>query len=121
MSAIRRRPHFGSTWIRHTDSSRTDQLSLWCAWLYDDGNGGASAVLLHYEAGARVSEHEHVDYEHMFILEGDEFDENGSYPAGSFVVNPPATRHSPGSRGGCVALLIYQKAVRFTDGQTDGQ
>ncbi len=83
-------------------------------WLYDEGNGGPAAVLLRYEAGARVAEHEHVGYEHMFVLEGDEFDEHGSYPAGSFVVNPPGTRHSPGSVGGCVALLIYEKAVRFT-------
>ena len=82
-------------------------------WLYNDGNGGPRAVLLRYEAGARVAEHEHVGYEHLFVLEGDQFDEHGSYPQGSFVVNPPGTRHSPGSVGGCVALLIYEKAVRF--------
>lgn len=82
-------------------------------WLYDDGDGGPSAVLLRYEPGARVTTHEHVGYEHMFVLEGDEFDEYGSYPAGSFVINPPGSRHSPGSVGGCVALLIYDRAVRF--------
>ncbi len=85
-------------------------------WLYDDGGGGPAAVLLRYEPGARVSEHEHIGYEHMFVLEGEEFDEHGSYPTGSFVVNPPGTRHSPGSHNGCVALLIYEKAVRFTGG-----
>ena len=82
-------------------------------WLYNEGDGGASAVLLRYEAGARVAEHEHAGYEHMLVLEGDEFDEDGSYPAGSFVVHQPGSRHSPGSVGGCVALLIYEKAVRF--------
>ncbi|QQW33543.1 urea transporter [Mycobacterium marinum] len=82
-------------------------------WLYTEGNGGPAAVLLRYEPGARVAEHEHVGYEHLFILEGDQFDEHGSYPQGSFVINPPGTRHSPGSVGGCVALLIYEKAVRF--------
>jgi len=84
-------------------------------WLYNDGDGGPAAVLLRYEPGARVTEHEHVGYEHVLILEGDQFDEDGSYPAGSFVVNPPGTRHSPGSKGGCVALLIYGKAVRFVE------
>lgn len=83
-------------------------------WLYNEGNGGPRAVLLRYAAGARVAEHEHVGYEHVYILEGDQFDEHGSYPQGSFVVNPPGTMHSPGSVGGCVALLIYEKAVRFT-------
>lgn len=28
---MRRVPHFGSTWTRQTDSSRADQLALWCA------------------------------------------------------------------------------------------
>jgi hypothetical protein len=34
---------------------------------------------------------------------------------GSFVIHPPGTRHSPGSRKGCVALLIYEEFVRFVD------
>ena len=82
-------------------------------WLYDEGEEGARAVLLRYEPGARVDLHEHTGYEHMFVLEGEQFDERGSYPAGSFVIQPPGTRHSPGSVGGCVALLIYEKFVRF--------
>jgi anti-sigma factor ChrR (cupin superfamily) len=82
-------------------------------WLYDEGPEGPSAVLLRYEPGARVSEHEHLGYEHMLVLEGEEFDEEGSYPAGSFVIHAPGTRHSPGSVHGCIALLIYEKAVRF--------
>ena len=59
-------------------------------WLYSEGDGGASAVLLRYEAGARVAEHEHLGYEHLFVLEGDQFDEGGLYLPGSFVVHPPA-------------------------------
>lgn len=70
-------------------------------------------MLLRYEPGARVAEHEHVGYEHMLVIDGDQFDEHGTYPAGTFVVNPPGTRHSPGSTGGCVALLIYEKPVKF--------
>lgn len=84
-------------------------------WLYQEDNGGPAAVLLRYEAGARVALHEHVGYEHLMVLEGDQYDEFGIYPAGSLVINPPGTRHSPGSKGGCVALLIYEKAVRFVD------
>ncbi|MGA8992411.1 MAG: cupin domain-containing protein, partial [Rhodoplanes sp.] len=73
--------------------------------------------LLRYEAGARVALHEHLGYEHMLVLEGDQFDEEGAYPAGSFVIHPPGTRHSPGSVGGCIALLIYEKGVRFVEGE----
>ena len=81
--------------------------------LYLDKDSGAEAVLLRYEPGARVAAHEHVGYEHMFVVEGDQYDELGTYPAGSFVVHPPGTRHSPGSKGGCIALLIYAKPVKF--------
>ncbi|WP_209015888.1 cupin domain-containing protein [Roseibium sp. RKSG952] len=84
-------------------------------WLYREDNGGPAAVILKYEPGARVALHEHVGYEHLYVMEGDQYDEYGSYPAGSFVINPPGTRHSPGSKTGCVALLIYEKAVRFVD------
>ncbi len=82
-------------------------------WLYNEGHGGPAAVLLRYEPGARVAEHEHVGYEHLLVLEGDQYDEEGSYPAGSLVINPPGTQHSPGSKNGCIALLIYEQAVRF--------
>jgi anti-sigma factor ChrR (cupin superfamily) len=53
----------------------------------------------------------------MLVLDGDQFDEEGAYPAGSFVIHPPGTRHSPGSMGGCIALLIYEKGVRFVEGE----
>jgi anti-sigma factor ChrR (cupin superfamily) len=82
-------------------------------WLYKEGEDGPRAVLLRYEPGARVAVHEHVGYEHVLVLEGDQYDEEGSYGAGSLVINPPGTRHSPGSKGGCIALLIYEKAVHF--------
>ncbi|QDU62643.1 ChrR Cupin-like domain protein [Planctomycetes bacterium Pan216] len=84
-------------------------------WFYRDPDGGPAAVLLKYEPGARVALHEHVGYEHMLVLEGDQYDEHGAYPSGSFIVHPRGTRHSPGSKEGCVALLIYEKAVRFVE------
>ena len=83
--------------------------------LYGDFSKGASAVLLRYEAGARVAAHEHIGFEYMFVLDGDQYDQDGSYPAGTFVAHPPGTRHSPGSHGGCIALLIYDEPVRFID------
>jgi anti-sigma factor ChrR (cupin superfamily) len=82
-------------------------------WLYDEGGGGAAAVLLCYEPGAQVSLHEHVGHEHMLVLEGEQSDEAGTYPTGTFVINSPGSRHSPRSKDGCVALLIYEKAVDF--------
>lgn len=99
--------------LRQSDDWEPFRPGVTAHWLYKEENGGPAAVLLRYEPGARVALHEHVGYEHLLVLEGDQFDEDGSYPAGSFIVNPPGTTHSPGSKGGCVALLIYDKAVRF--------
>ncbi len=99
--------------LRETGDWKPFRPGVTAHWLYNEGDGGASAVLLRYEPGARVAEHEHLGYEHLLVLEGDQYDEDGSYPAGSFVIHPPGTRHSPGSVGGCVALLIYEKAVQF--------
>ena len=101
--------------LRTTDDWKPFRPGVSAHWLYKEEGGGAIAVLLRYEPGARVTLHEHVGYEHLLVLEGDQYDENGSYPAGSFVIHPPGTRHSPGSVGGCVALLIYEKAVRFVN------
>ena len=52
-------------------------------WLYQEEGDGARAVLLRYEPGARVAVHEHVGYEHLLILDGDQYDEDGSYPTGA--------------------------------------
>lgn len=101
--------------LRNTDEWEPFRPGVTAHWLYKEEGGGASAVLLKYEPGARVAEHQHVGHEHMFVIEGDEYDEYGEYPAGSFVINPPGTKHSPGSHGGCIALLIYEKAVRFVE------
>jgi anti-sigma factor ChrR (cupin superfamily) len=98
-----------------TDDWEAFRPGVTAHWLYNQGGGGPAAVLLRYEPGARVALHEHVGYEHLYVIEGDQYDEHGAYPAGSLIVNPPGTRHSPGSKEGCVALLIYEKAVRFVD------
>ena len=99
--------------LRETFDWKPFRPGVHALWLYDEGGGGAAAVLLRYEPGAHVPLHEHVGYEHALILEGEQSDEAGTYPAGSLVINPPGTKHSPRSAEGCVALLIYEKAVRF--------
>jgi len=101
--------------LKDTDDWKPFRPGVTAHWLYGDFGKGASAVLLRYEPGARVPLHEHVGFEYMFVLDGDQYDEHGSYPEGTFVSHPPGTRHSPGSHGGCVALLIYEKPVRFVD------
>jgi urea transporter len=99
--------------LRETCDWKPFRPGVTAHWLYDEGGGGAAAVLLRYEPGAQVSLHQHVGHEHMLVLEGEQSDEAGSYPAGTFIIYAPGTKHSPRSKGGCVALLIYEKAVDF--------
>lgn len=101
--------------MKTDDSWEPFRPGVTAKWLYREPDGGPSAVFLKYVPGARVPVHEHVGYEQLFVLEGDQYDEEGDYAAGSYIVHPPGTRHSPGSRGGCIALLIYDQAVRFVE------
>ena len=99
--------------LRETASWEPFRPGVRAHWLYQEADGGPAAVLLRYEPGSRVAAHEHLGYEHLLVLEGDQYDEEGSYPTGSLVIHPPGTKHSPGSVAGCLALLVYEKAVRF--------
>lgn len=83
-------------------------------YLYKDVASGASSALLRYEPGAWVPEHRHEGYEHVFVLSGEQRDARGTYPAGTFVINPPGTSHDISSAGGCLVLIIWQRPVVFT-------
>jgi len=83
------------------------------AELFRDANGAVSA-LLRYAPGASVPRHRHEAFEQVFVLEGVQEDEEGSYPAGTLVVNPPGYEHSVSSSTGCLVLVLWQRPVAFT-------
>lgn len=83
-------------------------------YLYKDAASGASSALLRYAPGARVPEHRHEGHEHVFVLSGEQRDHLGSYPAGTFVINPPGTSHEVSSPEGCLVLIVWQRPVSFT-------
>ncbi len=76
-------------------------------------HGGMSSAFLRYAPGASVPTHNHVGYEHIFVLQGEQSDEYGTYPQGSIVVNPPSSRHSVRSKEGCIVLVVWEKPVEF--------
>ena len=82
-------------------------------WLYRDKSTGASAALLRYDPGAKIPRHEHVGYEHILVLDGEQCDDNGCYGAGTFVINRPDDEHSVSSPKGCVVLITWERGVRF--------
>lgn len=66
--------------------------------------------IVEYAAGSYFSEHAHPQGEEIFVLEGVFSDQNGDNPAGTYIRNPPGSRHTPFSEQGC---LIFVKLNQF--------
>jgi anti-sigma factor ChrR (cupin superfamily) len=66
--------------------------------------------IVRYAPRSHFSPHTHGGGEEFLVLEGVFQDEHGDYPAGSYVRNPPTSRHTPGSEPGCV---IFVKLWQF--------
>jgi anti-sigma factor ChrR (cupin superfamily) len=61
--------------------------------------------IVRYAPHSRFSAHTHGGGEEFLVLDGVFEDEHGGYPAGSYVRNPPTSRHTPGSASGCVLFV----------------
>jgi quercetin dioxygenase-like cupin family protein len=66
--------------------------------------------IVRYAPHSRFSPHTHGGGEEFLVLEGVFQDEHGDYPAGTYVRNPPTSRHTPGSEPGCT---IFVKLWQF--------
>lgn len=66
--------------------------------------------IVRYAAGSHFSPHTHGGGEEFLVLDGIFQDEHGDYPVGSYVRNPPTSRHTPGSAAGCT---IFVKLWQF--------
>jgi hypothetical protein len=66
--------------------------------------------IVRYAPDSHFSPHVHDGGEEFLVLEGVFQDEHGDYPVGSYVRNPPKTRHTPGSSAGCT---IFVKLWQF--------
>jgi hypothetical protein len=66
--------------------------------------------IVRYAPRSHFSAHTHGGGEEFIVLDGVFQDEHGDYPPGSYVRNPPTSRHTPGSDRGCV---IFVKLWQF--------
>ncbi|OKH17985.1 cupin domain-containing protein [[Limnothrix rosea] IAM M-220] len=69
-------------------------------------HGTESVALVKWESGTKFQTHRHWGGEEIFVLEGTFADEQGVYPQGTWLRNPPNSIHTPFSDEGC---LIYVK------------
>jgi anti-sigma factor ChrR (cupin superfamily) len=74
------------------------------------GEVARATSIVRYAPGSRFSPHSHAGGEELFILDGVFQDEHGNFPAGSYIRNPPGSRHTPGSTVGC---MIFVKLWQF--------
>ncbi len=69
-----------------------------------------ATTIVRYAPGSEFSPHVHTGGEEFVVLEGVFQDEHGDFVAGSYIRNPPQSKHKPGSENGCV---IFVKLWQF--------
>lgn len=71
----------------------------------EEAERGRATSIVRYTPGAAFSAHGHPLGEEILVLDGVFSDEHGDFPAGTYLRNPPGSRHAPFSREGCVLLV----------------
>jgi len=74
------------------------------------GEVARATTIVRYAPDSRFAPHTHEGGEEFLVLEGVFQDEHGDYPAGTYVRNPPGSRHAPRSADGCT---IFVKLRQF--------
>ena len=69
-----------------------------------------ATTIVRYAPGSKFTAHTHSGGEEFIVLDGVFQDEHGDYPTGSYIRNPPTSRHTPGSAPGCI---IFVKLWQF--------
>lgn len=69
------------------------------------GEVARATSLVKYIPGSAFPAHEHAMGEEFLVLEGVFSDEHGDYPEGTYVRNPPGSKHSPRTGPGCVIFV----------------
>ncbi len=77
------------------------------------GEVARATSIVRFAPGHSFAPHTHGGGEEFVVLDGVFQDEHGDYPAGSYVRNPPTTRHTPSSQTGCT---IFVKLWQFDAG-----
>ena len=76
---------------------------------------GLSTMLFRWAPGARLPDHEHVEIEQTYVVQGSFADRDGVYTAGNYVWRRAGSRHDAWSDEGCLTLAIFLKPNKFFD------
>ena len=64
-----------------------------------------ATTIVRFDPHSRFPAHVHGGGEEFIVLDGVFQDEHGDFPAGSYIRNPPQSRHTPASEPGCMILV----------------
>jgi anti-sigma factor ChrR (cupin superfamily) len=81
--------------------------------LMKDETTGLMTALFRWQPGSVLSDHEHVEIEQSYILEGSLVDEDGEVTAGNFVWRPAGSRHVAKAPNGALILGFFLKPNKF--------
>lgn len=70
---------------------------------------GRATAIVRFLPGAAFPPHSHPEGEEILVLDGVFSDETGDYPAGSYLRNPPGSRHAPHSAAGCTLFVKLEQ------------
>lgn len=96
------------------DGARVVVNTRAAAW--NAGEAGVAILQLHaygrervtlerWDRGTHRSAHSHPGGEETLVLEGSFEDEQGRYPAGTWIRDPSGSRHAPSTHTGCVVYV----------------
>ena len=69
------------------------------------GEVARATSLVRYAPASIFPAHDHALGEELLVLDGVFSDEHGDYPTGTYVRNPPGSRHSPRTEPGCILFV----------------
>ncbi len=78
----------------------------------EEAERGHATSIVRYVKGASFDQHHHPKGEEIFVLEGTFSDEHGDNGPGTYMRNPPGSRHTPFSKEGCI---LFVKLHQFAD------
>ena len=69
------------------------------------GEVAKATSIVRYQPGSQFQMQTHEFGEEILVLDGIFSDETGNYPAGTYVMNPPGSSHTPFSETGCTLFV----------------
>lgn len=96
--------------IVHTDELAWQPSPSATVWrkrleLRGDVERGRVTSVVRYDPESAFPPHDHPEGEEILVLAGTFADDQGDFPAGTYILNPPGFRHAPRSREGCVLFV----------------